>query len=99
MPTAEVVSRLQAHGVPCSDVVSLDHVMDHPQVVAAESLEQVVHPELGRLVQPRPPIHFSGAEPPRWPAPRTGEHTDAVLRSLGLEPAAINRLRSDGVVA
>lgn len=32
------------------------------------------------------------------PPPALGEHTDEVLRSLNLEPAAIDRLKTDGVI-
>jgi crotonobetainyl-CoA:carnitine CoA-transferase CaiB-like acyl-CoA transferase len=99
MPTTEVVSRLQAHDVPCSEVVSLDQIADNPQVVAADSLEEVVHPKLGRLVQPRPPARFAGPEALRWPAPALGEHTDSVLADLGRDAEEIARLRADGVVA
>jgi len=99
MPTTEVVSRLRAHDVPCSEVVSLDEIADNPQVVAADSLEEVLHPKLGRLVQPRPPAHFVGPEAPRWPAPEPGEHTDSVLADLGRDAKEIGRLRADGVVA
>jgi crotonobetainyl-CoA:carnitine CoA-transferase CaiB-like acyl-CoA transferase len=98
MPTAVVVSRLQAHDVPCSEVVSLDDLAAHPQVVASESLEEVVHPKLGRLIQPRPPAHFAGPEASRWPAPDPGAHTDAVLTELGVSNDEIARLRADGVV-
>jgi formyl-CoA transferase len=99
MPTAEVVSRLRAHDVPCSEVVSLDQIADNPQVVATHSLEEVLHPKLGRLVQPRPPAHFAGPEAPRWPAPEPGQHTDSVLADLGRDAEEIARLRADGVVA
>ena len=45
------------------------------------------------------PVHLSDTPPSlRTPPPLFGQHTDEVLRQLGLDAAAIDRLRSDGVI-
>jgi alpha-methylacyl-CoA racemase len=38
------------------------------------------------------------ARPPARPAPKLGQDTDALLAELGYDPAAIERLRADGVI-
>ncbi|MGH8996024.1 MAG: CaiB/BaiF CoA transferase family protein [Acidimicrobiales bacterium] len=98
LPTAEVVARLRAEDVPCSEVVALADLKDHPQVVAAGSLDHVEHPRLGPLVQPRPPARFDGLDASRWVAPDAGADTDQVLADAGLGPDEVSRLRRNGVV-
>lgn len=46
------------------------------------------------------PIKLDGApgKVDRLPPPRLGEHTEEVLKALGLEPADVKALRADGVV-
>lgn len=45
------------------------------------------------------PVHLSDTPPSlRTPPPRFGQHTEEVLRELGLDAAAIERLRADGVI-
>ena len=61
---------------------------------------RVEHPGYGRFLTAASPLEFT-ASPRLAPAaaPRMGEHTDAVLGSvLGLEAAALTRLRAEGVI-
>ena len=55
--------------------------------------------EVGGVVQPAPAPRFSRT-PSGTPSPpaRPGEHTDAVLRDWGIDPARIERLRSTGAI-
>lgn len=45
-----------------------------------------------------PPVTFADAEPRMDPVPALGEHTDAVLRELGRDDAAIAALRTTGAI-
>ncbi len=45
------------------------------------------------------PVQFDETAPELRPAPRKGEHTDEILRGLGVAPEEIARLRSNGTVA
>ncbi|MCU1464862.1 MAG: formyl-CoA transferase, partial [Actinomycetia bacterium] len=59
--------------------------------------EDSMHPNAGRLLQPRHPSDFRGTRPPLGgPAPMLGEHTDDLLRELGLGDR-IADLRASGV--
>jgi crotonobetainyl-CoA:carnitine CoA-transferase CaiB-like acyl-CoA transferase len=61
--------------------------------------EPIDHPTAGRWRYPGLPFATFGApREPRRPAPRLGEHTDQVLRELGLESDQIDRLRRAGVI-
>jgi crotonobetainyl-CoA:carnitine CoA-transferase CaiB-like acyl-CoA transferase len=99
MTTTDVVARMLANEVPCAPVVSLADVRFEPQLVASGTLEEVDHPALGRIVQPRPAARMDGLpEAPRTPAPAAGQHTDEVLDEAGYAEAEIEELRRVGAV-
>ena len=100
MTTDEVVSRMLANEVPCAPVVALGDVRMHPQLVASGTIEEVDHPALGRIVQPRPAARMPGLpEARRSPAPAAGQHTDEILREVGYSEVDIDRLRAASIVA
>ena len=53
----------------------------------------------GPIAIPGYPVHFSACNAGTWKAaPKLGEHTDEVLQQIGFSKAAIESLRSDGIV-
>ena len=60
---------------------------------------EIEQPGIGRYLMPGLPLDFSAApRQPTRPAPRLGEHTDAVLSEvLGLSTAEIGRLHDAGI--
>jgi 2-methylfumaryl-CoA isomerase len=68
---------------------------DNPMIAMVE------HPEIGPLPTPGSPVNFAAVpRVPPGPAPRLGEHTEAILSEvLGLSSGAIGRLVDDRVVA
>ena len=99
-PWREWIERLDAEEVPCAPILSLDEVLEDPQVAANELIEECEHPVVGTMRQPRPAARFD--ETPssdRRPAPALGQHTDEVFSELGRSNATIRELREARVIA
>lgn len=99
LPVAVAVQALVEHDVPCGLVTAQADVPSQVQVVANESLMEFELPTAGRVRLPHPPARF-GTTPnaPKRIVPLVGEHSDEVLRQVGLSGDEIARLRSDGVL-
>ncbi len=69
--------------------------MDNVQVINNELIEAMDQPTLGTVRQPRPAARFDQT-PARiaGPAPRIGEHTDAILAEAGYSVTEIEALKT-----
>ncbi len=86
-------------GVPCGPVLTLDEVYLHPQVQARAMDIEVQHPIAGRIHAIGFPVKYSDTPGHIYrPAPVLGQHTFAMLESLGYSPEQRRQLESDGVV-
>jgi crotonobetainyl-CoA:carnitine CoA-transferase CaiB-like acyl-CoA transferase len=98
-PCAEWIEVLNAAGVPCGPVNSMDQVFADPQVRQLGIAQAVEHPRLGRLTLVGQPIDIAGSPSTlAAAAPDRGAHTDEVLAGLGFDAAAIADLRARRVV-
>jgi crotonobetainyl-CoA:carnitine CoA-transferase CaiB-like acyl-CoA transferase len=99
--TAEALRELDAAGLPAGPVQTLQQALDQPQVAAMNLLRTIDdYPGLPRpAAVPDLPVELtvSGGGITRRP-PTLGEHTDALLDSLGYSAAEIAGLRNAGVV-
>jgi crotonobetainyl-CoA:carnitine CoA-transferase CaiB-like acyl-CoA transferase len=100
IPAYDFFVGAQRRGLSAGIVRSPQEALEDPHLRARGYPVQVEHPELGRsFTYPGAPYRF---EKSPWRisrrAPRRGEHTDEVLRELGLGAGAIAKLRADGVV-
>jgi len=92
------IETLNAAGVPCGRVADLRDVFADPQVRAQEMVLEIPHPGHGTVRMTGFPVKLS--ETPcrvRRPAPELGEHTEEVLRELGLGDD-VARLRAQHVI-
>ena len=98
-PRDEWLAVLAEHDIPAAPVQSLAEFLRDPAVAHHRMVREYSHPEVGPLRLMGQPLGFSEtpAEDP-GPSPTLGEHTDAVLRELGYDRAAIDDLRARDVV-
>ena len=98
-PVAEVLSRLEAAGVPFGPVKTIREFVEDPQVKHNGTVFEAEDEAAGTMRYVRYPGHLS--ETPaalyRHP-PRLGEHTAEVLAEAGYSEAEIDQLRQAGVI-
>jgi crotonobetainyl-CoA:carnitine CoA-transferase CaiB-like acyl-CoA transferase len=98
-PTGEWLALLEAAGVPAGPVLTIEQMVEDPQVRARDMVVEVQHKKIGRTRALGTPVKFS-ATPTRVSraAPLLGEHTREILAEYGLAPVEIDRLIQDGDV-
>jgi crotonobetainyl-CoA:carnitine CoA-transferase CaiB-like acyl-CoA transferase len=91
---------LEAVGVPCGPINTIDQVFADPHVVAHAMRRDLGHPLAGSVPQVGVPIGMSATPPGSDEAPPLlGQHTREVLRErLALDDAEIERLSRAGVI-
>jgi formyl-CoA transferase len=99
-PRAHWLAKCEAAGVPAGPIYSVPEALDDPHARARGMVQELPHPQAGRVKGLGNPVKMS-ATPPLMAkaAPTLGEDTDAVLRELGLGVGEIATLRSGNVVA
>ena len=99
---AELLTALAQANVPAGPINNLAQVFADPQVQVRHMAVEVAHPDAqgGVLRMVGNPVKYSATPVDNYQAPPTlGQHTGAVLGEvLGLDAAAIDALRSSGVI-
>ena len=85
-PSAHWVAVLEAAGVPCGPINTVDQALKHPQVAARNMLVTVDDPITGTLTVAGNPLKLSGFEDPttRAAAPELDADRTRILEELGL---------------
>jgi formyl-CoA transferase len=93
-PAAEWLEQLEAAGIPAGPINSITQALSDVQAQHRQMVRTIAGvPLVGS------PVRVGGARADSdLPPPNLGEHTQAVLAELELEPDAIARLKSEGVV-
>jgi crotonobetainyl-CoA:carnitine CoA-transferase CaiB-like acyl-CoA transferase len=96
----QALAALQAAGIACALVLSVEEALAHPHHRARGTVRTVHDPVWGDVDLPGPPIRFAGVAPDTaLVAPELGAHNADVLGELlGLAPAAVDGLRERGVL-
>jgi crotonobetainyl-CoA:carnitine CoA-transferase CaiB-like acyl-CoA transferase len=94
-----LLSALHQAGIPCAPILDYEEVFSDPHVVERGIAFQAEHALAGSVRFCASPIRYTGIEPrPPIAPPVLGQHTEQILREeLGLDSAAIQRLRNAGV--
>lgn len=98
-PATEWLVKLKDAGVPCGGVRDLDQLFSDPQIIERAMVVALDHPAAGLIRQLGVPIKLS--ETPgavRTPPPLLGEHTEAILKELGMSMEKVEQLKQSGAV-
>lgn len=96
----EWIDVLEAAGVPCGPINTLDEVFDNPQVLARDMLMELPHPSAGKVRLVGSPMKMS-ATPARalGAPPLLGQHTAEILGNLlGYDEEKLADLRTRQVI-
>ncbi|MGA0001227.1 MAG: CaiB/BaiF CoA transferase family protein [Steroidobacteraceae bacterium] len=93
----ELIERLERTGLPFAPIGRPEDLFDDPHLQASGGLEEVTLPSGTATRLPRLPLEMAGRRPSSGGhLPRVGEHTQAVLGSLGYGEAEIAGLLQEG---
>ncbi len=86
-PRAHWVAHLDAAGIPCGPINSIDQALDHPQVAARNMVVTIDDPVMGSLRVSGNPLKISGFDDPptRSPAPALDGDRARILAEFGAE--------------
>jgi crotonobetainyl-CoA:carnitine CoA-transferase CaiB-like acyl-CoA transferase len=98
-PSAEWVERLNAAGVPCGPIYSIDQVFADPQVEHLAIAQPVARQDGNTLTVVGQPVMLSRT-PSRIvaPPPELGQHTEEVLKEFGYDEKEIAGLRQANAI-
>ena len=91
---------LHEAGIPAAPVRTIPEVAKDPHLWEREMLVKMVHAVAGEMYLPGATVKLSKTPARVGPVPTVGQHTDEMLGGLlGYERAALEALRSAGVIA
>jgi len=94
--TAAWLGKLQGL-MPASPVYDLPQALDNPYIRQIGMLRDLPHPQQPDYRVLANPIKLDGQRLPSRVAPRLGEHTDEILRSVGFTAGELAALKDQGV--
>jgi itaconate CoA-transferase len=97
LDAADVAARLDSAGIANARLNAIADVVEHPQLAARDRWREV-ETGAGPVAATLPPANLEGVAPAMGAVPSLGQHTEAVLRSLGYSSAAIEGLRASGAI-
>ena len=106
LPAADIAATFERHGLPYAPITRPQDLLDDPHLLATGGLAPVTVPAdasgAGREIETRTallPLALDGQRLGlREPPPALGQHTDALLHSLGYLDGEIAALREAGVL-
>jgi len=97
--TEVLLSLLDAHDVPSAPLLDRLQLLDHPQIVASDTIDRDMVEDFGEVRQARPAARFDKTKSSlRLPAPKLGQHSCEILQALGYSDDRCDGLVAEGVV-
>jgi crotonobetainyl-CoA:carnitine CoA-transferase CaiB-like acyl-CoA transferase len=94
-----LMQKLERSGLPFAPIQKPEDLFDDPHLIASGGLLDMELPEGGKIALPALPVAIEGQRPGlTLNPPLIGEHTESVLRELGLSLAEIVSLEDAGTV-
>ena len=94
----EWLKQLEAEDVPAVPLYNVAEVLADPQVKHLDLVEELTHPQAGRLKFVGAPVRYDGlAREKSAPPPLLGAHTRTILTDLGYDQAKIEELAALGI--
>ena len=93
------IAKLNAAGVPCGEINTIDKVFESPQVHHLGLAADIVSQERGPTQMVAQPIKMSRSQSElKRPPPLLDQHTDEILTEAGYAPAEIAAFRQSAVI-
>jgi crotonobetainyl-CoA:carnitine CoA-transferase CaiB-like acyl-CoA transferase len=99
-PIDEWIPMFDRAGIPCGPVNTFDRVFKDPQVLHSGLVQEVEHPQYGKVKVVGPPATFSDSRIGiQSPPPMLGEHNREILTGiLGFAEDEVEKLRQNEVI-
>ena len=97
LTSAQLIARLDKAQIANAHLNDMEGLWKHEQLKARDRFTQVATPN-GPIAALLPPGLNDSYDYRMDPIPAVGEHTDAILRELGLEDSAIANMRASGAI-
>jgi len=94
---SDVVARLDSAGIANGRLNTIADVAGHPQLAARDRFCEV-QTSAGPVAATLPPANLAGVTPAMGAVPALGQHTEAVLLSLGYSAQQIQDLQASGAI-
>ena len=96
---AEWLQRLEANDVPVVPLYNVAEVLMDPQVRHLDLVEELAHPQAGKLQFVRAPVRYDRlTKEQSMPPPLLGEQTVSILTQLGYDQLAIDEFKQRGII-
>ena len=97
---SDSATQLREQGIAAAAVVPAYATLDDSQMQARGFFQTLEHPDVGTQEYPTWPMRLSAGPEVSWrgPCPTLGQHTDEVLREIGVTDSELERLRAAHVI-
>jgi itaconate CoA-transferase len=92
-----IVEGLDAAQIAYARMNSMAEFLDHPQLAGRDCWREIGS-AAGPLRALLPPVRMTDVDPVMGDVPRLGQHTDAILGELGVDPDTMARWRREGTI-